>query len=750
MNTVALEECWCIVLVVLPQNAHSLRLTLDDLRGKSLSSEISVLASDDPSVREVLTGLDVPVDYSLPSVLKKGAHWSAIVSSHNFEVSRNVFLLAGTRVPEHWDARLIAAGQRAKEAVAIAPLCVRHPILSVFASADHKPQLAVDEVDQWLNEYAQGIEFTVPVMLESCLLLQGDYWQNESFEFDSDHQLLDSLRLQGKWLLATDQVYVDDSRTVCNSDVAFLPPAILRAYSSRHPMMAERHALMELSSRAEKPVLQRHCLPVELHVGHSWGGGLSRWIENYIEADASHNHYVLRSIGDRSAYGQQVALYPGAGMGAPIRTWLLSEPIHSTVIGQYEYSKLLEEIIGDFNVESLTISSLIGHSMDLLRTGLPTTYVLHDFFPFCPALYACYGSPCQSCNVSELEQCGSENPLHSYFKLESTQHWLAVRSAFFDAIEQHDIALVAPSTSVVKRYITLEPRMADKTIHVIEHGLASDLVDRFSSAKNVPELADHGRLRIVVLGRMTPEKGELLLGEIVDELRVFADIWLLGTGKNGQQFRTMSGVTVVDEYSLQELQEHLEEIAPHIGLLLSIVPETFSYTLSEMWAAGIPVLATRLGAFGDRIRDGENGWLEPIDAACILERLKRIDADRDGLAATRERVLQQRVRTSADMVKDYQAIKPRLDIIPLARYFLPRKTYQSPYQQPSQKRETALYIDRQATYRSVLREFLQYSSQKIDQTPRLSRFPRTFLARLLGRCALALSPPKAKKYPEPP
>ncbi len=74
------------------------------------------------------------------------------------------------------------------------------------------------------------------------------------------------------------------------------------------------------------------------------------------------------------------------------------------------------------------------------------------------------------------------------------------------------------------------------------------------------------------------------------------------------------------------------DIAPHMGLLLSIVPETFSYTLSEMWAAGIPVLATRLGAFGDRIRDGQNGWLEPIDAASILARLKEIDNDRAGLA----------------------------------------------------------------------------------------------------------------------
>ena len=57
-----------------------------------------------------------------------------------------------------------------------------------------------------------------------------------------------------------------------------------------------------------------------------------------------------------------------------------------------------------------------------------------------------------------------------------------------------------------------------------------------------------------------------------------------------------------------------------LAMSVSIVPETFSYTLSELWAAGIPVLATRLGAFGDRIVDGENGWLFPAGSVNELLR----------------------------------------------------------------------------------------------------------------------------------
>ena len=41
------------------------------------------------------------------------------------------------------------------------------------------------------------------------------------------------------------------------------------------------------------------------------------------------------------------------------------------------------------------------------------------------------------------------------------------------------------------------------------------------------------------------------------------------------------------------------------------VPESFSYALSEAWAAGIPVLAGREGAIGERVARHGGGWLLP-------------------------------------------------------------------------------------------------------------------------------------------
>src|SRR5690606_30210099 len=106
----------------------------------------------------------------------------------------------------------------------------------------------------------------------------------------------------GACLLASDALYVDDS---------FLPPQALpedlfegwREANQRHPMSGIRHALTELSRRGERPPADLPPVqPVCLHVSHGWGGGLWRWVEDAMEANAGDElavrHLVLRPVGD--------------------------------------------------------------------------------------------------------------------------------------------------------------------------------------------------------------------------------------------------------------------------------------------------------------------------------------------------------------------------------------------------------------------------------------------------------------------
>ncbi len=68
---------------------------------------------------------------------------------------------------------------------------------------------------------------------------------------------------------------------------------------------------------------------MQLHVGHSWGGGLSRWMEDYIHANSSYHQLVLRSVGELTAFGQVISLYASPDSQEPLRSWTLGEPILS-------------------------------------------------------------------------------------------------------------------------------------------------------------------------------------------------------------------------------------------------------------------------------------------------------------------------------------------------------------------------------------------------------------------------------------
>jgi len=737
MDRPFLEAHWRIVVLVTADTLGALQTTLESVQRQSLGSDISLLASPAASVRNALEAYDLPVHYELPESIAPGERWARAAASIPAGTGPVAVLRSGCQVPQHWDARLVAAGQRNPLAAIIAPLSARHPFTSLFTRVDHQPALDVDALDQWLNDYSDGKAFPLPLLPSGCLLLQGEYWQSSSLAA-TDSELLESLAGNCLEVLADTQLYVDDTLLDAAELPADLPRGTLDAYCSRSPLAASRHAITELSLRREAPPAPRDCKPVQLHVGHSWGGGLGRWMHDFVAADRHHNHLVLRSIGDLTGFGQSIVLYRSTDMETPVRSWTLTDPVLSVRPHCPDYRALLEDIVAEYSVESLVVSSVIGHTLDLLDTRLPTTVVLHDFFPFCPALYATFDSPCTDCSPERLGECGRDNPQHSFFRFEDDAHWLRVRGLFLDRLRGDHIALVAPSMSVVERYRRLAPALADLDIAVVPHGLDPELIARLAPGTASP--AGEGPLRIVVLGRMTPPKGSDLLDEMLEELTAFAEVHLLGTGQKGARFEGRDGVLVTREYAPDELGDLLRGINPHMALLLSVVPETFSYTLSELQAARVPVMATRVGAFVERIEDGLTGWLVPPEAASVLDRLRALANDRPMLERVRNSLAEVSLADTGRMSEAYAGLGQAAPGIPLARYRLPRRSYANPYGVTATVRDEALIVGRQVPYKRVLESFLRYSAGKVEVSDKLPQWLRPALAGPLRFLANRLSP----------
>jgi hypothetical protein len=66
-------------------------------------------------------------------------------------------------------------------------------------------------------------------------------------------------------------------------------------------------------------------------------------------------------------------------------------------------------------------------------------------------------------------------------------------------------------------------------------------------------------------------------------------------------------------YAEDELAELIAEIKPHVVWFPGSCPETYSYTLSAVLEAGLPVVATDIGAFTERLAGREWTWLVPPD-----------------------------------------------------------------------------------------------------------------------------------------
>lgn len=641
------------------------------------------------------------------------------------------YIHAGCEVTNDWDVLLARALCEDPGIGVVSPLSAASPILSPFPGS--KPDwMQVGHIHRWLAHLSHGKVLEVPGIAPFC-----SFWRAAALAVLQDDGIMgidgleDELARLGRACVVCDWVYVEAPAGAATSVVREREG--MQSFLTYHPLGRIRHAFGEAGAWGEPsvPAAAPMIKPVQLHVAHSWGGGLGRWVEDMCEADEGRWNLVLRSIGTWGAFGQRIALYRSHEMDKPLRDWLLDKPIGSIAVGHVQYRRLLREIVRDFHVDAVIVSSLVGHSLDVLDLPLPCLIVAHDYTPFCPALSIRFDGVCTGCNADRLRDCFAHNPLNHFFREAGSDYWLALREHYFRRVRGPQVRVVAPSASVVRHLHELAPSIADLPIDVIEHGIDFPPGPTWEPSRD-------GRLRLVVLGSMAPQKGADLLAAALPALSGFADVYLVGCGDEGERFGDLGAGRIVRRYRREDLPGIIAGIAPHVGLLLSVVPETFSYTLSELWAMRVPPVATRLGGFVDRIEDGSSGFLIEPDADELVALLRGLDIDRTRLDTVRTELSSRPVRTREDMVADYHRALPLPAIAPGIPAGLPGRPAAQHVQVEPGERIGALHVDRQVPLRTVLNDFSIYLRQKIQSTPRLNPWRKRLLLTVLGALRRAL------------
>ena len=333
--------------------------------------------------------------------------------------------------------------------------------------------------------------------------------------------------------------------------------------------------------------------PVVLHILHGWGGGAERFVRDLASIDHERHHLVLIARGnfDRRRYGEVLELLDDTLTQPPLRQLHLSDPIASTSLGHRNYAAFLGEVIRDYGVAAIVVSSLIGHSLDALRTGLPTIYFVHDFYPLWPLLHRNLDDTGTTFDAAQLTADLARADAGFEFAERDPAYWLALREALADAAVSAKAQLIAPSRAAMTIFLRLQPRLSTLPQNVIPHGM-----EPWPAAQPLPAPPARERLRLIVLGRVRRGKASHLLRAALDAgLREHAEVFLLGAGPESREFFGKRDVHILLNYRRDELPALLARVAPDAAMILPDFAETFSYTLSELGSFGIPVIATRLG-----------------------------------------------------------------------------------------------------------------------------------------------------------
>jgi GT2 family glycosyltransferase/glycosyltransferase involved in cell wall biosynthesis len=399
---------------------------------------------------------------------------------------------------------------------------------------------------------------------------------------------------------------------------------LVREFTGGEPMSALRRSVQVAFRSAIAP------RPRLLFVIHEGSGGT--WVAN-LELmrvlEAEWEPYVLTS--DRRALrlwrlddGELLAL----------REWTLERRIRATDFSREDYRAVVRGILVDYEIELVHVRHLFKHTFDVpaqaQALGVPVVFSFHDFYFVCPTVnllddhdHYCAGDCTPgdgSCRVPAAGLDGLPHLKHGY-----VHQWREEAQAMLSHVD----AFVTTSEHARQVHRRSLPSLDGRRFELIEHGRS--LRQRGGIA--VPP-SPGGTVRILVVANLDVHKG-------ADYIRA------LRASEPGRRLEFHFLGSVPADYAdlgmrhgsfdPRELGERAARIAPAFVGCFSIAAETYSHSLTEAWAMGVPVLATDLGALGERVRAHGGGQLLPVDdPAEAARRICRLADDQPAYARLHE------------------------------------------------------------------------------------------------------------------
>ena len=338
-------------------------------------------------------------------------------------------------------------------------------------------------------------------------------------------------------------------------------------------------------------------LPGALHVIHGHGGGTEYHVRTLItSSDRVFRHHLLIAVGDEWQLEERAddEIRSYSFLRAPGESW----------------RDFLGGLCARFAIDLIHLHNISGCRDGLMQAvaavGIPYGYTVHDLNFACPTIT--FLNPAQTycgavTDAATCRACLAAQPDLDHVDIESwrAKHRTLLAGAAF---------VIAPSAwaaAMLRRYFP------EHDVVVIPHGSASGMARPDAVREPLP-MPDDGRPVVAVLGAIGPDKGARRLERLVELTRAqgLRLRWvLIGYLDRGREpWQSPDGVfTMHGPYDSLVLPELFEQYRVRLVAYPSAGPETFSFTLSEAWAAGRPAIVPPIGALADRVAGSGAGWV---------------------------------------------------------------------------------------------------------------------------------------------
>lgn len=311
-----------------------------------------------------------------------------------------------------------------------------------------------------------------------------------------------------------------------------------------------------------------------------------------------------------------------------------------------DLERIFEEILSRHEITLVHFHHLLRQVPSLPSVaracGVPVVLSVHDFFAVCDE-YNLLTPEGRYCGVLEQQPVDCDSCLYllrGYKKGSQAKR----RAAFAEALQNAD-QVVFNIDGIRDQFRMVFPGLEAARARVI--GAPSGT--RFQAPVARPL---EGSLRVLIPNGLSRLKGGDVLCDLAGSTRDLPiEYHFFGRTDRDYPEHRVLGLNSKIHLHGAYTRADLEAFAPsaHLSIHASIWPETYCISLSEMWDLGVVPLASRLGALGERIHDGVNGFLvPPRDAKAMKAVLLRLLEDRQSLERIRSH-LNPGLSTSAEV-----------------------------------------------------------------------------------------------------